>query len=126
MANRDAPSRTPGATQAARALRRNLSPPERIRWSKLRNRRLGGLRFRRQHPIGPYIADFCCTERALVVEIDGRAHEERRPHHRQRDHWMRQRGLHVVRVAAQDITKDLDAVLRLILREAQRAAKKEE
>ena len=58
----------------ARRLRRSQTDVERKLWSRLRDRRLCGARFRRQHPIGPFIADFCCTETKLVVELDGGQH----------------------------------------------------
>jgi very-short-patch-repair endonuclease len=58
----------------ARALRRNQTEAERHLWRFLRNRRLLGFKFRRQHPIGPYFADFACAERRLVVELDGSQH----------------------------------------------------
>ena len=59
----------------ARQLRRNMTFPERKLWSLLRSRRLSGLKFRRQHTIGPYIADFACEARRLVVELDGASHD---------------------------------------------------
>src|SRR5260370_24325689 len=67
---------TPPAEAAARAMRRELTPAERILWQALRRRRLAGLRFRCQHPLGPFILDFCCPERRLVVELDGAGHQE--------------------------------------------------
>jgi len=79
MANRGVPSGKPGATDRARTLRSDLSVPERVLWKHLRARRLAGLKFRRQHPIGPYDADFCCTEASLidVLEMIARVAKER-------------------------------------------------
>ena len=102
----------------ARRLRRDSTPPELILWKHLRNRELGGLKFRRQVAMGPYVADFYCAEAGLVVEVDGRGHEQRAERDSARDEWVRSRGLRVVRVSAADVSSDLDAVLRLILREA--------
>ena len=58
----------------ARALRQAMTDAERRLWFHVRNRHLAGYRFRRQHPIGPYFADFACVERRLVVELDGGQH----------------------------------------------------
>ncbi len=61
---------------AARALRTNMTPAERILWQALRRRQVSGLRFRRQYPIGPFILDFACPSIRLVVEVDGPVHDE--------------------------------------------------
>ena len=58
-------------------LRRDGTIPERLLWGLLRDRRLQGVKFRRQHPIGPYIVDFYCASCGLVVELDGRSHDDR-------------------------------------------------
>jgi primosomal protein N' (replication factor Y) len=58
----------------ARALRREPTEPERLLWARLRDRRLGGFKFRRQHPLGAFVADFACLERRLIVEADGEQH----------------------------------------------------
>ena len=60
----------------ARELREKSTDAERLLWSRLRNRRLMGLKFKRQSPIGSYIVDFVCKERNLIVEIDGGHHQE--------------------------------------------------
>ena len=116
MANRGVPSGRPGATERARELRSELSVPERVLWKHLRARRLAGLKFRRQHPIGPYYADFCCTEARLVVEIDGRQHGAQREHDARRDAVMEAHGLRVVRVQPREISKQLIDVLEMIAR----------
>jgi len=60
----------------ARAMRRVPTEPERLLWARLRDRRLGGYKFRRQHPIGAFVADFACLERRLIVEAEGGQHVE--------------------------------------------------
>ena len=60
----------------SRRLRREMTDAERKLWQHLRGRQLDGLKFRRQHPVPPYIADFCCVERKLIVELDGSQHNE--------------------------------------------------
>jgi very-short-patch-repair endonuclease len=117
--------RKPGSLEAARLLRRDSTPPEQILWKHVRNRRLGGLKFRRQVALGPYVADFFYAQAKLVVEVDELGHEQRARRDRRRDAWMQQRGFRVVRVSASDVTTDLDAVLQLILQEAGEGAGKE-
>ncbi len=63
-----------GKTQHARALRENATSAEALLWARLRNRQLGGHKFARQVPVGPYFADFCCREHKLIVEVDGATH----------------------------------------------------
>src|SRR5260370_41101754 len=62
----------------ARRLRENQTDVENKLWSQLRGRQLNGVKFRRQHPIGPFVVDFCCVERGLVVELDGGQHARTR------------------------------------------------
>ncbi|MER3417529.1 MAG: hypothetical protein C4297_15205, partial [Gemmataceae bacterium] len=98
-----------------RRLRRELTRAEQILWAKLRNNGVG-FKFRRQHPIGPYIADFYCREAHLVVEVDGESHftEEARAYDRERDEYMRCMGLSILRFTTQDIYKNLPGVLLAI------------
>jgi very-short-patch-repair endonuclease len=65
---------------AARELRTRQTPAESILWDALRGRRLAGLKFRRQHPIGTFVVDFCCPDRRLAIELDGPVHAEQREH----------------------------------------------
>ena len=85
-------------------------------WQALRGRRLDRWKFRRQHPIGPYYADFCCTEARLVVEIDGRTHGQRVDRDAARDSYMSAHGLRVLRIPVRDISKQIDDVIELIAR----------
>lgn len=62
--------------QLARELRRRQTPAEQLLWQLLRNRQLGGFKFRRQHPIGTFIADFFCDDARLIIEVDGAVHQE--------------------------------------------------
>lgn len=102
----------------ARQLRRDLSLPEVILWECLRGSRLGGLRFRRQHPVGPYVLDFYCAEAKLAVEVDGAHHDlpEQMSHDLRRDGWLGERGIRVMRIAATDILdeKALEGMLVMI------------
>ncbi len=106
-------------TEHARRLRRNATIPERMLWNRLRRGGLAGLKFRRQQPIGPYVVDFFCHEVALVVEVDGRSHDERGKVDYQRDVFLReQQRLQVLRVSNDDVLKEMEAVLLAILRAA--------
>ena len=108
----------PAETKAfARNLRRALSLPEVIVWQNLRGRRLEGIRFRRQHPVGRYVLDFYCDEARLAVEIDGQQHtmEDRPERDAERDAWVALQGVQTQRVPAVDVLTDIDGVLRMIL-----------
>ncbi|MBS7459040.1 endonuclease domain-containing protein [Coralloluteibacterium stylophorae] len=107
--------RHPHLTPRARTLRRNMTDAERRLWSRLRANQLAGHRFRRQHPLGPYIVDFACIESRLVVELDGGQHLDS-PADARRDAWLRQHGFHVLRFWNDDALLRTDAVLEHILR----------
>lgn len=84
----------------ARDLRGRMTNAEEIVWRALRGRKFLGLKFRRQMPLGSYIVDFACVERRLVVECDGRTHDndDRRAHDMRRDAWLRENGWRVLRL----------------------------
>src|SRR5512137_2376652 len=100
----------------ARALRRENTPPEQLLWLALRNGQIGGLKFRRQHPIGPYVADFYCHAAGLVVEIDGMSHDDTVTQDAERTKYIEGCRLRVLRVTNGDVMNDLDAVTREIAR----------
>ncbi|MDP1777098.1 MAG: endonuclease domain-containing protein [Brevundimonas sp.] len=104
--------------QRACKLRRRLTLPEVLMWGALRRRGLAGLRFRRQHPIGPYILDFYCDEHRLAVEIDGQSHDhpDRIAHDKRRTGWLNRQGIEVLRLAARDVLADMDGALGTITR----------
>ena len=99
----------------ARELRRDMTLSERKLWSILCRRQLEGFRFRRQVPIGPYIADFACLEGALVVEVDGGQHMDAETDCA-RDAFLRGEGFHVLRFWNNEILANLEGVRMLILR----------
>jgi very-short-patch-repair endonuclease len=103
--------------QRARELRRNQTPAERKLWAKLRGRQLCGLKFRRQHPIGRCIADFCCVARKLVIEIDGDSHASQAEYDRDRTVYLQERGYTVIRFTNEQVRRELDAVVAEILRQ---------
>jgi very-short-patch-repair endonuclease len=101
----------------ARALRRNMTLPEGLLWLELR-KRPGGMKFRRQHPLGPYILDFHCPAASLAIEVDGESHNRgMQPQHDvRRDEWLLRQGIDVVRFSAVEVINNLDAVVREITR----------
>lgn len=101
----------------AKRLRREMTPAERHLWKHIRAHRLGGLSFRRQVPMGPYIADFVCHRARLVVEVDGGQHANREQD-RSRDAWFRAQGYEVLRFWNHDVLERTDAVLQRILEHA--------
>jgi very-short-patch-repair endonuclease len=96
------------------ALRRNATEAERRLWALLRDRRLAGAKFRRQHPIGPYVADFACTKWRLVVEADGGQHAGSAPD-RERTGWLSGQGWRVLRFWNDEILGNTEGVLTAIL-----------
>lgn len=102
----------------ARSLRRALTLPEVVLWQALRGKGLSSLRFRRQHPIGPYILDFYCPAARLAIEEDGQGHDREAQvrHDQRREAWLADHNIAVLRFSAADILKDdhLEGVLRTI------------
>ena len=98
----------------ARDLRRNQTEAEWKLWSRLRDRRLTGAKFRRQQPIGPYIVDFCCPERKLVVGLDGGQHATRVEADRERTAYLTERGYEVLRFWDNEAICQTDAVMQRI------------
>ena len=101
----------------ARALRRAATSAERKMWAGLRNRSLGGHKFVRQEPIGPYFADFVCREARLVVEIDGATHSTdcELAHDKVREDFLRAQGYRVVRFTNEEVYEQSDSVFDAIL-----------
>ena len=104
----------PGAVERARRLRRNQTGDEGELWWHLRARQLGGAKFRRQFPIGRYVADFCCVEVSLVTEVDGGRHAQETQNQRQRSAWLEERRYRVMRFWNNEVLAQTDAVLESI------------
>ncbi|ODN72037.1 hypothetical protein A6302_00662 [Methylobrevis pamukkalensis] len=109
-----ASKRRAGATLRARDLRRKQTEPERILWNHLRDRRLEGFKFARQVPIGPYVADFACRDRRLIVELDGSGHADS-AHDAIRTARLNAHGYSVLRFWNQELLDSPLAVLDMIL-----------
>ena len=101
----------------ARRLRRRMTDAETIVWTRLRRGQLEGWKFRRQHPVGAYIADFACLDAGLIIEVDGAPHSERQEiaHDARRSAYLEERGYLVLRVFNTDIYDNLDGVLEGVL-----------
>ena len=103
-----------GLKAATWRMRDNPTFTEKTLWEKIRLKRLGGLRFRQQHIIGPYIADFYCHKLKLVVEVDGSSHDGRKKEDQIRDEYMRSLGITVLRFTNQQVLYDIEEVKRTI------------
>jgi very-short-patch-repair endonuclease len=98
----------------ARAMRREPTEPERLLWARLRDRRLGGHKFRRRHPIGAFVADFACLECRLIVEADGAQHVESE-YDAYRSEWLRAQGWRVIRFRNNEVRENPNGVAEAIL-----------
>lgn len=103
-----------GLLETARELRKKQTSAETLFWEVVRDRRFMGLKFRRQHQIGDYIADFYCHEKRLVIELDGGVHSQRQKKDHKRDAWMKAQGFKVLRLPNEQVLEDPQSVLEQI------------
>ena len=108
--------RNPTTQNRARSLRNHTTDTEQYLWRYLRGHQLGGHRFRRQVPIGNYIADFACLEAKLIIELDGGQHLEQAEYDARRDMQMGDMGFRVLRFWDNQAFQETQAVLEVILR----------
>ena len=101
--------------QRAKELREEVTPMEEKLWQAVRSKRLGGFKFRRQHPIGPYIVDFFCFAKRLVIEIDGEVHQQQKDYDEARTLDLNDRGYSVLRFTNEEVDRRFDQVLKTIL-----------
>jgi very-short-patch-repair endonuclease len=94
----------------ARWLRNNMTETERRVWSRLRGRQVGGYKFRRQVPVGPYVVDFMCVSNRLAVEVDGAGHEDEESDER-KTKFLRAQGYRVLRIPVSDVDASMDDVI---------------
>jgi len=104
----------PRDTDRARELRNCATPAERRLWTALSGSKIGGHKFSRQMPIGPFFADFLCRAQKLVIEIDGYSHEVRAAHDAKRDAFMTARGYRILRFGNDDVLGNLEGVVQAI------------
>ena len=101
-------------SKRARELRRQATAAERLLWAQLRIRRPGGYKFRRQYPIGPFVADFNCFEARAVVEVYGESHDLTEARDARRDAWFAAQGFRVLRVRNEEVRTNLAGVVATI------------
>ncbi|RZB30047.1 MAG: hypothetical protein SRB1_02327 [Desulfobacteraceae bacterium Eth-SRB1] len=99
----------------AKKLRKNMTDAERLLWRHLRNRELGGYKFRRQRPVGSYIVDFVCLEKKLVIEVDGGRHAGQMELDAKRSGYLKEKGYMVMRFWNNEVLKETESVLTVIL-----------
>jgi len=104
----------------ARAMRHDPAPAEMKLWRLLRDRQLGGFKFRRQHRLAGYIADFYCAEASLVIELDGDSHGDQAEYDERRTKRIERHGHCVIRFVNDDVFRHTDAVLSAIYDECLR------
>ncbi|MDP2244466.1 endonuclease domain-containing protein [Pseudomonas sp.] len=121
----DVPQRpTTEQREFAKQLRRDQTDCERLLWQHLRNRQLGGFKFRRQYPLPPYVLDFYCAELGLAVELDGGQHFSDEALHKdaERSRYLERYGVRVLRFSNREVLAQMPEVLAEILRQAGIAA----
>jgi very-short-patch-repair endonuclease len=99
----------------ARELRGRQTDAEKLMWALLRNRGAAGFKFRRQHPVEPYVLDFYCDEKRLAIELDGAQHEgpEAKCRDERRSDYLRRQGIQVLRFANKEVLDNTEHVLRV-------------
>ncbi len=100
----------------ASRLRRNQSNAEYVLWSELRAHKFHDLKFRRQHPIGPYIVDFCCIDRQLIIQLDGSQHLDSVEYDERRTAFLNRQGFRVVRFWNHEVLLGIETVLETLRR----------
>lgn len=99
-----------------RNLRHNLTPPERLFWSKVARKNFFGLKFRKQHGIGDYIVDFYCSEKSLIIELDGDSHTKSYEYDEKRTSYLSGLRYTVVRYTNRDVVHNIDGVMEDLAR----------
>jgi len=105
---------TPSGYQHARQLRKEPTPAESRLWASLRGSQLHGVKFRRQHAIGPYVADFCCPKYKLIVELDGSQHLDQQNDDAQRTEYLEAQGYKIIRFWNEQAMNNIEDVLSKI------------
>jgi adenine-specific DNA-methyltransferase len=100
----------------ARDLRQQASDVEQALWQRLRNRQILNAKFRRQHPIPPYVVDFVCLDKKLIIEADGGQHAERQTYDERRTAFLEEQGFRVLRFWNNEVLIETETVLEVIFR----------
>jgi very-short-patch-repair endonuclease len=107
-------SASPSNLQRARALRKQMTRAEVHLWRRLQGEQIAGFRFRRQVPIGPYIADFACMAKRLIIEVDGEQHSEQTERDLRRTAWLQSRGFRTLRFWNHEVLTNAEGVVYVI------------
>jgi very-short-patch-repair endonuclease len=108
---------TPIIMNRAAELRKEPTPAESILWAYLRKNQLNGVRFRRQHAIGPYITDFCSPRSKIIIELDGSQHLDNEEYDKSRTRYFYEKGYKVLRFWNNEVANDLNGVIQAIFNE---------
>ncbi len=103
--------------EKARELRKNSTLSEVLLWKEIKNKKLLGLKFLRQRPIGKYILDFYCKEKNICIEIDGESHYGKRERDNKRDEYLNKLGIKVIRVLDLDVKRNIEGVIDYLISE---------
>lgn len=116
------PYNDPSTKLNRRLLRKNATEAERRLWNVLRSRQMSGLRFIRQYGVGPYILDFFCPEQRLAIEVDGGQHADAygQEHDADRDKYLKELDIRVIRFWNSDVLQNLEGVGQKIREEVDR------
>lgn len=114
---------SPKLFEFARTLRQNSTEAEKLLWQQIRNKQIDNLKFRRQHPLEKYIADFYCHEKKLVIELDGSIHndKEKREDDYNRTYVLKEFGIMVLRFRNEEVKNDIKFVIEEIRKVAQQS-----
>jgi len=104
----------------AQDLRKKQAPAEIILWDRLRNRQLAGSKFRRQFIIAPYIVDFICIKKNLIIELDGGQHMDAKSYDQKRDSFIISKGFKILRYWNNEVFNELESVLEDVLRKLEK------
>ncbi len=106
---------TPTGYELARKLRKEPTPAERKLWAYLRNNKVSGVKFRRQHAIGNFVPDFCAIKEKLVIELDGSQHLEQEGYDKERTEYLKSQGYKVIRFWNNQVMNDIGGVIKAII-----------
>ncbi|MGV3628756.1 MAG: endonuclease domain-containing protein [Betaproteobacteria bacterium] len=108
------PKLTTQQVTRSRKLRSTLTDAEQLLWRHLRQKQMAGIKFRRQHPVGPYVIDFACLSAKLAIEVDGGQHAEMESKDAQRDAFLAQNGFRVLRFWNNEVLDNIEGVMEQI------------
>jgi very-short-patch-repair endonuclease len=105
-----------GLADLAKSLRKRKTEAEKLLWWHLRSKQINSLKFRRQQPIGPFIADFVCFEKRLVIELDGGQHAIEQEKDREREGWFNKEGFRILRFWNTEVLQNIEGVVEVMRR----------